>query len=388
MRQIVLAKCGEVVLKGQNRPIFEAKLVSNIKNVCGELPVKVEKAQATIYVKPLEDSVDMEDLAERVARVFGITTVCVANCVEKELSAICKLAAEMMKGKSGTFKAEARRSDKKFPYRSPEICGAVGEAVLEANPSLTVDVREPDTVLMVEVRDFGAYLYADKITGAGGMPLGTSGRATLLLSGGIDSPVAGYMIAKRGVKLNLLHFYSYPYTSERAKEKVIELAQLLARYCGRMNLHIVPFTDIQLAIHEKCPEEQMTVIMRRIMMYIANRVAARTGSGAIVTGESVGQVASQTLEALAVTDDAADLPVLRPVIGMDKEEIVRIARKIDTYETSILPYEDCCTVFTPKHPNTKPVLEKILKSESHLDMERLLDEAVEGIETIRIRPEV
>ena len=292
----------------------------------------------------------------------------------------------MIKSEPGkTFKVEAKRADKRFPYKSPEICMEVGGAILDENPHLTVDVHNPDILVMVEVRDFAAYIYTSKIPGVGGMPVGTNGRATLLLSGGIDSPVAGYMVAKRGVELDAVHFYSYPYTSERAKQKVLDLAQLLAGYCGRINVHIVPFTEIQLAINEKCPKEQMTIIMRRIMMYIANAVAKKNGSLALVTGESIGQVASQTIQALSVTDDASELPVFRPVIGMDKDEIITIARKIGTFETSILPYEDCCTVFTPKHPNTKPVLEKIKKSEGLLDLQPMLSRAIEGVETVVVR---
>ena len=256
---------------------------------------------------------------------------------------------------------------------------------MDANPELTVDVHNPDILVMVEIRDFAAYIYMSKIQGVGGMPVGTNGKATLLLSGGIDSPVAGYMVAKRGVTIDAVHFYSYPYTSERAKEKVLELAQILADYCGRINVHIVPFTEIQLAINEKCPQEQMTVIMRRIMMYIANAVAKKNGSLGLITGESIGQVASQTIQALGVTDDASELPVFRPVIGMDKDEIITIARKIGTFETSILPYEDCCTVFTPKHPNTKPVLEKIKKSESLLDLQPMMERSLEGVETVVVK---
>ncbi len=386
MNKVLLLKYGEIILKGLNRPLFEDALVRNLKRCAGNENIKIWKAQATVYVEPKDDSVDMDELAVKLSKVFGIVSVAVAQTVPKELDKIGALAARMIKSEPGkTFKVEAKRADKRFPYKSPEICMEVGGAILDENPHLTVDVHNPDILVMVEVRDFAAYIYTSKIPGVGGMPVGTNGRATLLLSGGIDSPVAGYMVAKRGVELDAVHFYSYPYTSERAKQKVLDLAQLLAGYCGRINVHIVPFTEIQLAINEKCPKEQMTIIMRRIMMYIANAVAKKNGSLALVTGESIGQVASQTIQALSVTDDASELPVFRPVIGMDKDEIITIARKIGTFETSILPYEDCCTVFTPKHPNTKPVLEKIKKSEGLLDLQPMLSRAIEGVETVVVR---
>lgn len=386
MNKVLLLKYGEIILKGLNRPLFEDALVRNLKRCAGNENIKIWKAQATVYVEPKDDSVDMDGLAVKLSKVFGIVSVAVAQTVPKELDKIGALAAQMIKTEPGkTFKVEAKRADKRFPYKSPEICMEVGGAILDENPHLTVDVHNPDILVMVEVRDFAAYIYTSKIPGVGGMPVGTNGRATLLLSGGIDSPVAGYMVAKRGVEIDAVHFYSYPYTSERAKQKVLDLAQLLAGYCGRINVHIVPFTEIQLAINEKCPKEQMTIIMRRIMMYIANAVAKKNGSLALVTGESIGQVASQTIQALSVTDDASELPVFRPVIGMDKDEIITIARKIGTFETSILPYEDCCTVFTPKHPNTKPVLEKIKKSEGLLDLQPMLSRAIEGVETVVVR---
>ncbi len=386
MKKVILLKYGEIILKGLNRPIFEDALIKNLKQSAFGEKIKIWKAQATIYVEALDDSVDMDNLAVRLSKVFGIVSATVAYTVPKELDKICELAATLIKNEKGnTFKVETKRADKNFPIKSPVVSMEVGGAILDANPSLTVDVHNPDILVMVEIRDFAAYIYMSKIQGVGGMPVGTNGKATLLLSGGIDSPVAGYMVAKRGVTIDAVHFYSYPYTSERAKEKVLELAQILADYCGRINVHIVPFTEIQLAINEKCPQEQMTVIMRRIMMYIANSVAKKNGSLGLITGESIGQVASQTIQALGVTDDASDLPVFRPVIGMDKDEIITIARKIGTFETSILPYEDCCTVFTPKHPNTKPVLEKIKKSESLLDLEPMMERALEGVETVVVK---
>lgn len=382
MEKIILAKYGEIILKGLNRPVFESRLVKNIKRAVGA-GVSVTTAQATIYIRCAPEETD--EVAHKVSRVFGVVSVAIADVVEKDIDKICALAAQLMKGESGSFKVEAKRSDKKFPFKSPEICLKAGDAILDENPELTVDVHNPDTLVKIEIRDFGAYIYLNKIPGVGGMPTGSNGKATLLLSGGIDSPVAGYMIAKRGVELEAVHFYSYPYTSERAKEKVMELAKILTSYCGRMNVHIVPFTDIQLEINDKCPEEQLTILMRRFMMTIADRIAINNGSLALITGESVGQVASQTMESLLVTNEICKLPVYRPVIGMDKEEIVAIARKIGTFDVSIQPYEDCCTVFTPKHPNTKPKLEKIRLSESKLDFEGLVQRAIEGTEVVKLR---
>lgn len=386
MENIILLKYGEIILKGMNRPLFEDKLVKNIREASGDDVSKIWRAQATIYIEPKDESVDVKELAFRLSRIFGVVSTAVASICEKDLDKICALAKELVKEAKGkTFKVESKRSDKKFPYKSPEISSSVGGFIYEEFSHLEVDVHNPDILVRVEVRDFAAYVYLDKITGVGGMPIGTNGRATLLLSGGIDSPVAGYMIAKRGVELNAVHFYSYPYTSERAKEKVLELGRILAGYCGRLTVNVVPFTDIQLEINQKCPSEQMTIIMRRIMMYISNQVAGQFGSSALVTGESIGQVASQTIESLLVTDEAAELPVFRPLIGMDKEEIIQISRKIGAFETSILPYEDCCTVFTPKHPNTKPKLDKIKQSEEHLDLDKLIKEAVDGIEVITLK---
>ncbi|MEE1042456.1 MAG: tRNA uracil 4-sulfurtransferase ThiI [Clostridia bacterium] len=385
MDKIILLKYGEIILKGLNRPRFEKILVDNISQYIDKTKVKVWRAQATIYVEPLTDDVDMQKLAEKLSKVFGIVAVALAHVVPKDMDAICKKAAEiasMTKGK--TFKVEAKRADKKFPFKSPEICMQAGGYTLSKNSGLKVDVHNPDFVINVEIRDFAAYLYAEKIQGVGGMPIGTNGKATLLLSGGIDSPVAGYMIAKRGVELNAVHFYSYPYTSERAKEKVLDLAQILANYCGEIKVHVVPFTDIQLAINDKCPEEQLTVIMRRIMMQIADKIATDTGSYALITGESIGQVASQTIQALAVTNAVVGMPVFRPLIGMDKDEIIQISRKIGTFETSILPYEDCCTVFTPKHPTTKPNIERIMQSESKLELEDMIKTAIENTEVITL----
>lgn len=388
MDKIILLKYGEIILKGLNRPIFEDMLMKNIKQMADGANIKIWKAQATIYVEPLDDKVDIDDLAIKFSRVFGLVSSAVAYVVEKDLKKICVLASKLIgdstEGYGKTFKVDTKRADKRFPYTSLEVSCEVGGVILDNHPHLTVDVHNPEIRVAVEVRDFAAYVYLNKIPGVGGMPIGTNGKATLLLSGGIDSPVAGYMVAKRGVELNAVHFYSYPYTSERAKQKVLDLAKILAGYCGKINVNIVPFTEIQLAINEKCPAEQMTIIMRRIMMYITNNIAKRFGSYALVTGESIGQVASQTIQSLAVTDDAAEMPVFRPLIGMDKEEIIVIARKIGTFETSILPYEDCCTVFTPKHPNTKPSLARIMQSESLLDLETMMKKAIDDTERITI----
>ncbi|WHH59397.1 tRNA uracil 4-sulfurtransferase ThiI [Petroclostridium sp. X23] len=391
MDELILVKYGEIILKGLNRPLFEEKLIKNIKNVIKDLgKIKVTKAQATIYVEPLNDDVSITKVIERLKKVSGIVSISRVAKMEKDLDEINNKCVEYLRpvlDQIKTFKVETKRADKKFPLKSPEISREVGGYILSQFNHLVVDVHNPDIVVNVEVRDTFAYVYTEKIAGIGGMPIGTNGKAALLLSGGIDSPVAGWMIAKRGVELEAVHFFSAPYTSERAKDKVIELAKIMASYCGRIKLHIVPFTDIQLDIHEKCPEDQMTLIMRRFMMKIAERIAVKSGCNALITGESLGQVASQTIQSLGVTNAAVDLPVFRPLIGMDKDEIVTIARKIDTFETSILPYEDCCTVFVPKHPKTKPVLDKIVESETHLDVETMVDKAVNDTEVIEITAE-
>ncbi len=393
MKEIILVKYGEIILKGLNRSRFEDMLIGNIKKA---LPkgsyTSVRKSQAITYVEPAEGA-DTDELIERLSKVFGIVFVARAGVFPKDMDVILKDGADYLAPymeQVGTFKVEAKRSDKKFPFNSPAISRDMGEAVLMRSPHLCVNVTEPDTIVRVEIRDNEAYVYADiaRVSGPGGMPTGSNGRATLLLSGGIDSPVAGYMLAKRGVELNAVHFFSPPYTSERAKEKVIELGRILAGYTGRYNLYIVPFTEQQLAIRDNCPEEHLTLIMRRMMMEVAERIAKKSGSLALITGESLGQVASQTIHALGVTNEAVkDIPVFRPLIGMDKDEIVNIARKIGTFETSILPYEDCCTVFVPKHPTTKPVLGKVLQSQSKLDMEYWVNKAVEETEWTLIEAE-
>jgi len=391
MKEIIIAKCGEIILKGMNRPVFERVLINNIKNALRNFEnVKVHVAQATVYIEP-EDGEIIDLLLERLAKIFGIVSIARVGVCEKNIDDIKKLALEYCSHRlveGATFKVNAKRADKRFALKTPEICMEVGGYILENKPGLKVDVHNPDVIVKVEVRDFAAYVYCeeDKIAGQGGMPIGTGNKATLLLSGGIDSPVAGHMISKRGVEIDAVNFFSYPYTSDRAKEKVIELAQILSQYTSKINLYIVPFTEIQLAIRDNCPDEHLTLIMRRFMMRIAERIAKKNKSAALITGESVGQVASQTIAALNVTNSVCEMPVLRPLIGMDKEEIIVRARNIGTFDTSILPYEDCCTVFTPKHPTTNPKLATIERTESVLDIEGLIDEAMQGVETIVIYP--
>lgn len=388
MNEIILAKTGELILKGGNRRRFQDMLKGNMSRALKAVgPFKIYDHQATIYVEP-ENGNDIDAMLSALSKVFGIVNLTKAGIIDKDMNKImnfaCEYLADTLSGAS-TFKVESRRADKKFPYQSPEISAMVGGAILGKFNHLKVDVVNPDIIVRVEVRETDAYVYAGKIPGAGGMPTGTNGRAMLLLSGGIDSPVAGHMIAKRGVYVEAIHFFSYPYTGEKAKEKVISLADKLGEYTSGLPLHIVPFTEAQLAIRDNCPSEHMTLIMRRMMMKIASEFAKKRDCQALITGESVGQVASQTIWALNVTDSVTDLPVFRPCIGMDKEEIIVRARNIDTFETSILPYEDCCTVFTPKHPTTHPNMANILKSEQHIPFDELVEKAIEGIETIRIR---
>ena len=374
MREVLLVRFGEVHLKGLNRPYFLKTLVDDIRKTLGE--GRVWLSEGRIYVS---DFPDMEEAIDKVKNVFGVYSVSPAVEMEKDLDAILAKAAEMMKDVKGSFKVICRRSDKSFPLNSQVLAGVAGERILEANPSLTVDVHRPQTEMWIEIRD-RAYLCNREIMGAGGLPMGTAGRGMLLLSGGIDSPVAGYQIMRRGVHLQAIHFASPPYTSAFARDKVLSLARLTGGYQYGMKVHIVPFTRPQLEIHEKCEEGLGTVIMRRFMMRIAAKVAENERCSCLVTGESIGQVASQTLEAMMCTENVTLMPVFRPLIGMDKLEIIRIAERIGTYETSILPYEDCCTVFTPRHPVTKPRLDKVEKEESKLDVEALVNEAVAGIE--------
>lgn len=381
MRELLLVRFGEIFLKGLNRPYFMKELVKKVRYAVQAVNGQVWLHDSRVFVS---DYTDQEECIRRVTKVFGVHSVCPAVEMEKEdFSALCAQASAMMAGLTGTFKVYARRSDKRYPMDSGEINRELGGYILERHPQLRVDVHAPDHRLNVEIRD-KAYLYVRVVPAVGGMPVGTNGRATLLLSGGIDSPVAGWMIAKRGVKINAVHFHSYPYTSDRAKEKVLDLARILSESCCGIRVHVVPFTRIQMEIHEKCPEEYTTLIMRRCMMRIAERIARKTESMALITGESIGQVASQTMEALNVTDSVVSMPVFRPLIGSDKEEIIEVARKIGTFETSSLPYEDCCTVFTPRHPATHPKMEKIDLGESRLDLEALLTEAVENTEVISV----
>ena len=381
MRDVLLVRFGEVHLKGQNRPYFLRKLVSNVRRAVEDIGGHVWLADSRIYVSQAQD---MAQCIERVCKVFGVHSVSPAVEMDKDYEAIAAQCVEMMRGKTGSFKVNARRSDKRFPMDSMVLQRELGGRILEAMPHLKVDVHKPDHVMSVEIRDF-AYLYVDEVMGVGGMPMGTGGRAALLLSGGIDSPVAGWSIMKRGVQVQGIHFHSFPYTSERAKQKVLDLAAIMGEYAGNMLVHVVPFTEIQLAIHEKCPDELGTVLMRRYMMRIAQRLAQKNRCQALITGESIGQVASQTMEALVCTDQVVDMPVFRPLIGMDKLEIMDIARKIGTYETSIQPCEDCCTVFTPRHPCTKPKIEDLIQAEQALDSEALIQKAVEETQSVWVK---
>lgn len=391
MKKIILVRYGEIILKGLNRPIFEEKLIGNIKSAIYKYgKAKVSKSQGRIYIEPEDDDYDFDTVLQKVSKVFGIVSVSPVWKIETDYEQIkaysLKLANDLVSKHSyKTFKVETKRGNKKFKMQSPEISSDVGGYILENIEGLQVDVKNPDFIIYIEVRE-DSYVYSESIKAHGGMPLGSNGKAMLLLSGGIDSPVAGWMMGKRGVEIEAIHFYSYPYTSERAKQKVIDLAQIMAQYCGKIRLHIVPFTEIQLAINDNCPEEQMTIIMRRLMMRIAEHIAVKSNAMALITGESMGQVASQTMHGLYCTDAAVNMPVFRPLIGMDKVEVVDIARKIETFETSILPYEDCCTVFVAKHPQTKPKLDKIIQSEQAVDFEPLVEKAISGTEVIIIKP--
>ena len=384
MKNVLLVRMGEIFLKGDNRNFFINALVQQIRKAIDGTGCELELTQGRIYIRNIAD---MEDTIHRVTRVFGVHSVSPVVECEKNIDVIGEKAVELMQPFSGTFKVQARRADKRFPMDSMQINEEIGHQVLEANGNLSVDVHKPQHILSVEVRE-NAYLYVEKIPAVGGMPVGTGGKAMLLLSGGIDSPVAGYMIAKRGVQLEMIHFASPPYTSELAREKVLKLAQELTPWCGRLAVFIIPFTEIQEEIRRKCPEDHFTLIMRRFMMRLANQLAQELRCRALVTGENLGQVASQTMQALAVSEDVTTMPVLRPLIGLDKEEIVKIARKIGTFDTSILPYEDCCTVFTPRHPKTKPSVEETREYESALDVESLCQRAMENREMIRVKPEV
>ena len=390
MHEIILCKLGEIVLKGLNRHSFEMKLMSNIRRRTQRYgKFKIYSRQSTIYVEPVEETCDLDAAYDACKKVFGIIAIARAVPCAKEKEAIFNTAKEylapaLLAAKS--FKVESKRSDKSFPMGSIQLSQWVGGALHDAFPHLIVDVHDPELTAHLEVREDAAYVHGPAEAAAGGLPIGMGGHAVSLLSGGIDSPVSSYMIAKRGVQLELLHFASPPYTSEQAREKVLQLAQELTVWCGRLTVHVVPFTEIQEEIRRKCPEDHFTLIMRRFMMRLGDRLAHELACKAIVTGESLGQVASQTIQALVVSDDVATLPVLRPLIGMDKEEIVRIARHVGTFDTSILPYEDCCTVFTPRHPKTKPNLEEVREYEAALDIDALCDKALAGREMIRLYP--
>ncbi len=390
MHEIILCKLGEIVLKGLNRHSFEMKLMSNIRRRTQPFgKFKIYSRQSTIYVEPAEETCDLDAAYDACKKVFGIIAIARAVPCAKEKEAIFNTAKEylapaLLAAKS--FKVESKRSDKSFPMGSIQLSQWVGGALHDAFPHLIVDVHNPELTVHLEVREDAAYVHGPAEAAAGGLPIGMGGHAVSLLSGGIDSPVSSYMIAKRGVQLELLHFASPPYTGEQAREKVLQLAQELTVWCGRLTVHVVPFTEIQEEIRRKCPEDHFTLIMRRFMMRLGDRLAHELACKAIVTGESLGQVASQTIQALVVSDDVATLPVLRPLIGMDKEEIVRIARHVGTFDTSILPYEDCCTVFTPRHPKTKPNLEEVREYEAALDIDALCDKALAGREMIRLYP--
>ncbi len=388
MNDIILVKLGELVLKGLNRRRFEQKLQSNIRRRLEKIGnFKVYCLQSTIYVEGKDDTADMDAAMEILQKIFGIVSIVRAAACEKDKDAIVERAKEYLRDdmlRARSFKVESKRSDKAFPMTSIQLSQYVGGELAEAFPDTAVDVHEPELTVHIEVRDLAAYVHAAPVPGAGGMPVGSNGVALSLLSGGIDSPVSTYMIAKRGVRLIPVHFFSFPYTSQQALDKVVELAQELTDYCGRMTIEVVPFTHIQEEMRDKVPEEYFTLVMRRFMMRIATRIAKANGASAIVTGENLGQVASQTMEAMASTQAVTDLPVLQPLIGMDKEEIITIARKIGTFDTSILPYEDCCTVFTPRHPRTHPKLSEVEAAEALLDIEGLVEEALAGIERIRV----
>jgi thiamine biosynthesis protein ThiI len=389
MKEIILIKLGEIVLKGLNRRSFEDVLLKNIRRRIAVLGgFDVREIQSTVYVTP-RDGADIADAEERISKIFGIAAYSRACETQKNMTAICQSAAEYLhKELSGvkTFKVECKRSDKKFPLNSPQICAEVGAYLLEQFPNLKVDVNDPEFTVRVEVRDFAAYVHGNSLRGAGGIPVGTGGRAAILISGGIDSPVAAWMMARRGVELTAVHFASPPYTSERAEQKAADLLRRVGEYAGRMTMFTVPFAKVQEEIMAKCPEELFTVIMRRFMMRAAEQIAQREGCGALITGESLGQVASQTLQAIVCTDEAAHMPVFRPLIGMDKVEIIDIAHRIDTYDLSILPYEDCCTVFTPRHPRTRPVLKFVQKAEEALDADALLADCISRVKITKIQP--
>ncbi len=387
MKEIILVKNGELALKGLNRSSFEDILIKNLKRRLrpfGEFEYK--KSQSTIMIIPV-GSCDMDSASDAVSKVFGIAAYTRSAAVEKDMGAILEKAPEYLKEileNADTFKVNAKRSDKAFPFKSPEISSELGGRLLERFNHLSVDVHNPDVTVTVEIRDEYAFIHADQIKGAGGMPVGTGGKAALLISGGIDSPVAGYMMAKRGISLTAVHFASPPFTSVQAEEKVHSLLRQVAKYSGHIHLITVGFTEIQQEIRKKCPEPLFTLIMRRFMMRIADRLAREDNCAALITGESVGQVASQTIYALGCTDAVTTLPVFRPLIGLDKDEIISVSRKIETFDISIQPFEDCCTVFTPRHPRTRPTLKMLEDAETALDVDPLIEAAVKNIKITEI----
>ena len=389
MKEIFLLKLGEIVLKGANKRQFEDKLRQNVRRRMkpyGNFDVYI--MQSTVYVEAMDDDADVDGAWEACRCIFGLVSLCRCRSCKKDLDSIYDAIEEYLGDDldaAQSFKVESKRSDKSFPLTSIAISKKIGGRLAEAHPDCVVDVHHPAYTVFVEVRDLAAYVHGPAIPGAGGLPTGVGGRAMCLLSGGIDSPVAAYMIAKRGVEIEAVHFFSYPYTSQMARDKVMELARLVTKYCGRMTVNIVGFTQIQEAIRDNCPEEFFTLIMRRFMMEISQRIAKDDGCKALITGENLGQVASQTMEAMNVTGAVVDIPVFMPLIGMDKEEIITIARKIGTMETSVLPYEDCCTVFTPKHPKTKPTIGQLTNAEKSLDREALIQQALESVEKIAVK---
>lgn len=389
MKEIFLLKLGEIVLKGANKRQFEDKLRQNVRRRMrpfGNFDVYL--MQSTIYVEPMDDDADVDGAWDACGTIFGLVSLCRCRSCEKDLDCIFQTIEEYLGDEldaAESFKVESKRSDKRFPLTSIGISQTIGGRLAEAHPDCRVDVHNPAYIVYVEVRDLAAYVHGPAVPGAGGLPTGVGGRAMCLLSGGIDSPVAAYMMAKRGVEIECVHFFSYPYTSELAKNKVLELARLVTRYCGRMTVNVVSFTQIQEAIRDNCPEEFFTLIMRRFMMEISERIGKEHGCEALITGENLGQVASQTMQAMAVTGAVVDVPIFMPLVGMDKEEIVTIARKIGTMQTAILPYEDCCTVFTPKHPKTKPTLNQLIHAEKNLDREALIQQAIENTEKITVK---
>ena len=389
MQEILLLKLGEVVLKGLNRNVFEDKLVSNVsRRIRPYGRFQIYTRQSTIYVEPKEDGCDMDGAYRACTQVFGVAAVARALPCEKTVEAIVDTAKTYLAGefaKARTFKVESKRAEKRYTLNSIQLSQAVGGELNELFPQVAVDVHHPDLTVFVEIREKAAYVHGPAMEGAGGLPVGMGGKAVSLLSGGIDSPVSSWMMARRGMWLEMVHFESPPYTSQMAQDKVLELAKELTPWCGQLMVHIVPFTEIQEEIRRKCPEEYFTLIMRRFMMRLAQAVARRVKAGALITGESLGQVASQTMLALGVTESVTELPVLRPLIGMDKVEIIRMSRRIGTYDTSILPYEDCCTVFTPRHPCTRPVLEDVAAAEAALDVDALMEKSLAGIKRVRIK---